>query len=1054
MMMMNKYEAPAYYTEEQKEAVMKQGKNIIVSAGAGSGKTAVLKERVLRILMNDYFKDGRKVSISNLIILTFTKNSASEMKERIRKIINEHPEVSEEAKKLDSAYITTFDSFAQSIVKKYNYLLNMPANFSIIDDSVLDMEINKILDEIMEDKYEKREPEFTQLINVFCIKDDTPLRKSVINIYKSLQNNINMDDFLENYITDKYKDEYLHFLIDAYTEMIFKLRDDAAELLESLGEETEKEDKREANYISMANFLNATTYDELLTSLDIKLAMASKGVYTEEGKEIKTKTMEIITRIKKLVNIPSTYLLSQYKSTLPYAKTIIDIIKNLNEKVKNYKEVHNAYNFTDIAFKAIEIVKNNPDVCEEIKHNTYEIMIDEYQDTNDIQETFVSYIQNDNVYMVGDIKQSIYGFRNANPAIFKNKYDSYKDGIKGYKIDLTKNFRSRSEVVTEVNKFFDNIMTNDVGGANYKKEHQMVFGFKKYDEVKSTTQDYSTTYLNYQNTDYKDKYNTSEIEAFIIAKDINDKINSHTSVFDDGKLREITYKDFAILIDKGKNFETVKKILEYNHIPTQIHKDLSVKEDDEIFILKSLINLIIKVHEHAFFDNDYKHYFASVARSYIYKLSDDEIFDIIKNKTFNKTELYQKCLTISDQIDALSNKELLMKIIDDFDIINKLSLVGDIDERLSKLEYFINNAESLNNLGMNIYDMSNYFDELLESDEDLTMSASISSGNSVNLMTIHASKGLEFNYVYLPYLNSDFTKGGGSKSRFSYSSTYGLIIPFYKDGVGNTLLSSLKDNQEYLSTLSEKIRLLYVALTRAKENLIMINSFKEEYESINDISYSDMTNVKSYSDILELLRTKINITNVDLENVNLTTEYKAIRNYNYIDHIPKSNVEIKTKEVLIQNDIEEEKHFSKIMTKIKTKEMDEKLQFGTKMHYIFEIYNFNNSNLDDLKIDDIYKDRIKSFLNHKELQNINQAKVYKEHEFLYKEGNKEYHGIIDLLLEYKDHLDIIDYKTSDIDEKEYLDQLNGYKKYIENINNKKTNIYLYSINKDELRELN
>src|SRR5574344_1664723 len=134
MMMMNKYEAPAYYTEEQKEAVLKKGKNIIVSAGAGSGKTAVLKERVLRILLNDYFND-KKVSISNLIILTFTKNAAREMKERIRKILIKY-NLTEEIEKLDSAYITTFDSYASSLVKKYSYLLNMSADFTIIDTSI------------------------------------------------------------------------------------------------------------------------------------------------------------------------------------------------------------------------------------------------------------------------------------------------------------------------------------------------------------------------------------------------------------------------------------------------------------------------------------------------------------------------------------------------------------------------------------------------------------------------------------------------------------------------------------------------------------------------------------------------------------------------------------------------------------------------------------------------------------------------------------------------------------------------------------------------------
>ena len=180
-------------TVEQQLAVEKKDTNIIVSAGAGSGKTTVLKKRVERILLSG-------VNINDLIILTFTNNAASEMKERIRKIITDNPDLIEQAELLDSAYITTFDSFAQSLVKKYNYLLNIDKNFSIVDDSIINLEIEKIIDEIFEELYGNNNADFIKMINDLEVKDDKRIRDAVKLFYKGLTNIINRESFLENYI--------------------------------------------------------------------------------------------------------------------------------------------------------------------------------------------------------------------------------------------------------------------------------------------------------------------------------------------------------------------------------------------------------------------------------------------------------------------------------------------------------------------------------------------------------------------------------------------------------------------------------------------------------------------------------------------------------------------------------------------------------------------------------------------------------------------------------------------------------------------------------------
>ena len=1034
-------------TAEQQLAVDKSNTNIIVSAGAGSGKTTVLKERVLREL-----KQG--VNINNLIILTFTNNAAQEMKERIRKIISSNPDVSEQALYLDSAYITTFDSFAQSLVKKYNYLLNTSKDFSIIDSSIINIELKNILDEILEEKYSSNDDDFKKFISDFCIKNDKELRKHILNMYKSISNVIDKNEFFSTYLDTYYSDSYINATINEYEDLVFKIHSEIVSLLEELNNETLNEDKLNSNISNTVYFINASSINELLDSISFSLEANRGNIYTDEGLEIKNKISVLKKTLQSYLSLPKNKLIEYYKLTKLYASVIIDILMKLDHKINLFKEQNNSYEFNDIALKAIELVKNHPDVRDEIKNNTYEIMIDEYQDTNDIQETFISYIENNNVYMVGDIKQSIYRFRNANPYIFKSKYDMYKDGINGFKIDLNKNFRSRNEVINNINLIFDNIMTDEIGGANYKSEHEMVFGNTTYDNVK-TNANYDMELLTYDNdTNFTD----DEIEAFIIANDIKKRFNNNekTITFTNNQmtLKPLEFSDFVILVDKGKNFELLKKVLEFNGIPATIDKDISIKDEDEIHILKNIVKIILSIRDNVF-DSNFKHAFISIARSYVHKMNDDVIYEIYSNNNFKETVLYKKCELLANDVDSLSIKELLTSIINEFDIINKLITVGNVNERLTKLEYFVNNSNNLNNFGYNIDNLIEYFDEVLSGNEDIKMSQKSEDGNSVKIMTIHKSKGLEYNIVYLPYLNSDFTKMNNNAD-YKYSNKYGFVIPFYDNGIGKTYINPLYKNMEYMEELSEKIRLFYVALTRPKEKFIMINKNNPKIEGCNTITYNELSNVKSIGNIISLLKNKLSLytTNIDTNTIDLTNEYNIVKDYNYKKHIGTSDKTITIKENNKIYQILDNKHFSKSLNKVIDRNFKEKLDFGTYMHYLFEEFDFKNQNIDELNVDQVYKEKLLNFLNHDEVKNISDAYIYKEYEIRFIKDESIYHGFIDLMLEYNDHIDIIDYKLSNIDSDEYKIQLSGYKEYIENKFNKPTNIYLYSINKDIIKKLN
>lgn len=1032
-------------TDIQKLAVNKKDTNIIVSAGAGSGKTTVLKNRVLRIL-----KSG--ITIDKLIILTFTNNAAQEMKDRIRKIINDNPNVHNNLELIDASYITTFDSFASSLVKKYNYLVDIDKDFSIVDSSLINRQMDIYIDEIFEDFYENNE-EFKKLIKDLCVKNDTKIRSDIKNIYKSITNVIDRREFLSTYIDTYFSDELIEELFSKFEDHLFRLRDEVSSLYEGIKDETIDEEILRLNDQHISNFNYSTTYDELMDSLNFSFERYSAKRYTEEFKAIRDEITNVIKKIKSFKLADSKKeIIDNYKSTINYAKVIVSILIKLDDKLNKFKHDNNSYEFFDIAYKAIDIVKNNESVRASIKNNTYEIMIDEYQDTNDIQEEFISYIANNNVYMVGDIKQSIYRFRNANPYIFKNKYDNYKDGKNGFKIDLMENFRSRFEVVESINNVFDNIMFDDIGGANYKSEHQMEYGNKEYKKF-NLNSNYNMEVLNYNNDN--NKYDSKEAECFIIANDIIKRINNHEQVTyvekDQMYSRNIDYKDFVILVDKSKNFDLLKRILESKNIPAIIDKDVSVKEDAEIYILKNLITLIIKVKEKCL-DNEFKHAWISIARSYVGNLSDREIFDIVTNNKYQETEIIKTILNITLECDSLGIVELLELLIDRFDIINKTILDGNIDDKLTKLELFINNAKNLNIIGYDLYSINDYFDELLNGDNDIKMSRNSSSGNVVTIMTIHGSKGLEYPYVYLPFLDSDFTKNPDIPL-LDFNQSVGIITPYTNEGYANTFTFYLNKIIERKETLSEKIRLFYVALTRAKEKIIVINKENLSIESEVNIPYSKLMNVKKLSDFINYLRTPLSsyFRNINLDDVGISKDYNNSKELEL--KLNNSNEVIETRELVIDNKVLDNRHFSKTLSKVIDKEFKERLDFGTYMHYVFEVCDFKNNNIDTLNISDEAKDKIKNFLNHEEVRNIKESDIYKEKEIMYVSNGIKYHGFIDLLLVYKDHADIIDYKLSNIESEEYKLQLNGYKDYIENTLKIKTNIYLYSINKDIFKKL-
>ena len=968
--------------------------------------------------------------------------AAKEMRERIGEKLKENG-FTKELSKLDTADITTFDAYALSLVKKYHYYLNLSKDINIIDASVIGLYKEKMLKDIFEELYTSEDSKFLNLIKEYALKDDKEIFNFILNINNKLDLKTNKREYLDSYISVKYNEENIDKDIDNYIKVILDLINNIRDYLEYIDDS----DYFDKIYKVLSPLLSSGNYDDIKLNIEVKLPIA-KGV-SDTTKEYKDKISNTIKEIKKLV-IYDNYdsIKSGILKTKDYVEEIITIIKELDKRVSEYKSKYNYFEYGDISSYAIELVKNNTEIREEIKNNLNEIMIDEYQDTNDVQEEFIAYISNNNVYMVGDIKQSIYRFRNANPYIFKNKYDSYSKNINGIKIDLNKNFRSREEVINNINLMFDRIMDDTIGGASYRVSHRMVYGNPMYQGdgdsgVNNNFEVYS--YLN------ETIFKKDEVEAFIIASDIKNKIINGYPIFgkDTKGIRKAKYSDFAILLDSSKSFELFKKILEYNDIPTSIVKSVNLTDGEVITIIKNIISFIIKIKDNVI-DNEFKKLFISIARSFLFNLDDNIIFDYFLNNNFKDSDIYKISYSITKNLDTISLDEIIDIIIDKYDFYNKLFLLGDYSSNIIRIDKLKEITSNLTNLDYDIYKYSEYLENIIESDMKIEYNVTESSNNTVKIMTIHASKGLEFNVCYYGGLYSKFNIREAI-SKFSYDDKYGIIIPYKDKFLYNTIYHNLSYRNYVLENISERIRLFYVALTRAKEKMIFIlpENTKEEAGYISDIiDDSIRSKYNSFASIMYSLEpiTKSYYKNIDINSIGLSKNYNLVKNDNYNKLLGRVEDKLDVQDINIDIQKEEEKSFSKKNIHITSKEEQDRLDYGKKVHELFELTDFHNtSNLTGKN-----KGIITNFLDK---VNIDNADIYKEYEFIYEEDNTTYHGIIDLMLVYKDNIKIIDYKLKNISDEAYLKQLNGYKDYIEKRFNKPADIYLYSVINNTLEKI-
>ncbi len=1019
------------WTKMQEKAIYTRGSNIIVSAGAGSGKTAVLSERIL-----DYCLKGN--DIRKLLVLTFTNAAALEMKERIRKKLLDN-KLYEQANLLDSAYIMTFDAYSLALVKKYYYKLNLTKDIKIIDQALLSYYKEKFLTSLFNELYENRDENFFNLLKKYAKQNDDNIKKIVLGLTDKLALIVDEKKYYKEYEANYYNPNFIKSVLAEYEKSCLKAVNNLKVKLTDLYQEALEDQASQKLALALANILtniNANSYDELFPIISSLTLPRINPQALDCIKDLKTACATLIKDIK------NTYF-NKY-SILALAETELYAIKDdvlyllglamqLNSRLWEYKLEYMTFDYSDIAKLAIRLVKENQDILKEVSAGFEEILIDEYQDTSDIQEAFISLISHDNCYMVGDIKQSIYRFRNANPYIFKNKYTAYSQNSGGIKIDLNFNFRSRKEVINNLNLIFCDLMTNDCGDANYFEEHQMHFGQTEYENLKQEAS-FDMSILAYDSVaDFSD----DEVEAFICGREILKLINSKVKCLKGNVFEEVSFNDIAILIDKTKSFPIFKRVFEYLGIPLAIEADLDLTDSILPKLMANILTLIVGKYLNRL-DKNYYHALASIARSFLFAYSDTEVFKLVNNGLEN--ELTALIEELASKVDRLSLMDLYFLIIEKFKIYEKLYLIGDIDNNCVVLEYIYSLFADIHDQAMSIVEAEEYLKTVFDSEISLKYKLAKETSNSVHIMTIHKSKGLEFAYCFFPLLVSNFNQSD-LKESFGLSNKYGIFIPYSDDSNSDTILKTLVKEEIRQADISEKVRLLYVALTRAREKMFLIS---------NNCDYSEKTLTKtgfrSFNAMLKSLCFLNDYTcYVDTATLKLTKNYrinKGLKKLTGLEALQYSSYNY-------ESEIKAQKPISKELKELLDGNLLKAIELGKQFHSALEVIDFNNPNIDLLPVDDFTKVCLKKILKLDVFKNIAFSKTYHEYEFYY----KDYHGIIDLFCVYDDHVDIIDYKLSNTEAKEYLRQLAIYKEYIEANTNKQVNCYLLSILKQEVRKI-
>lgn len=1005
------------WSKAQLEAIEYKDSNVLVSAGAGSGKTAVLTERIFRLVKEGY-------SISRFLVLTFTKAAAQEMKNRIRDKLNSDPTLQKASSEIDNSHICTFDAFALFIVQKYCHEIGLSSNISIFDNSIKSIRLKKIIKDVLIKEHQNKNSIFMQMINRFCLKDEGFFHEILFNIINKANQEIDKGSFYQTIVDKTYHVDFINsflkkdfsMMIDMTNEMIKKAYDISNE-------------KRANMIIELGKLLLSNhDYDSFVKCASTQ-KFPNKTKEDDDDIQIRNECLILFDDINGLCKYgTSQIIIDDFLNNKPFAEYFLNIAKQADDLFLDYKKTNNVFDFSDVARFALELLSDSR-IQKEVKDSFDFILVDEYQDTSDIQEKVINLLDKNNIYMVGDIKQSIYRYREANCNIFHDKFEKYKNHNGGKEIDLNQSFRSRPEIINFVNETFLTLMNPNDNIIDYDKGHAFEYMASSYEQFIDNKEDYRVKAYLYSEEEGKDK---GEQEIEIIADDIIYKINHHYQVFDKkiNTFRDCTFHDFAIIMDRGTSFNKYRLFFNKKGIPLYVNQDESINSSALLLITKNLIKLFYYV-SNGELNNEFIHAYCSIARSFLLRMDDQELYTIVSNSLFAHTELYQ---IIDNAVNKNKNNSLyqiLFNLYLDFNIFEKALTLDNINKNLNDVELYLGFASSLDQIGSSIKGFVDFFDDLQNEKLEIKFPSVKESDNAVIILNIHKSKGLEYPILYLPGLFKKFNREE-YKKRFVVDRDFGIVLPNIDIDGANPYIKDKYIIQDIQEDYEEKIRLLYVAITRVRERLIFVApKLNKPY------SNSFLPSSNSFLEIL----TKANVINdygIDYQMHN-----ESLLKTNEISDT--SLPDLRT--IKMSSSIKENKKASKEIDN----DVDASLlAFGNTLHHLLEVVDYETKDTSFIK-DQKLRQYVNNVLSCSLFNNIKNNQIIHEYEFF--DEINDVHGFIDCLIIKENEFIIVDFKLKNITDNKYSEQLKTYRSYIAQLTNKKIRMVLLSIMTGEEKEI-
>ncbi len=903
--------------------------------------------------------------------------------EAIYKKIEENPEDENLQKQvilLNKASISTIHSFCLDVIKNNFYEIDVSANTRIADDSEILLLQQEVIDDLFEEKYEEEDSNFIKLIKTYTkYNQDEVLKDLILRVYSYIQASPFPEEWLEEQIEKLNIEDGTNFSDTVWgkiiTENANQILEDSILKLQNIRTKMTRfpeldkftakiEDDIDKYTYIQNNLSDWDTAVEAINTLKNATWIKDQKITNDlkdEAKDVRESTKDEFKKVKKLMNCSSEEAVQDIKYMYPILKMLKDLILEFSQKFYQRKREKNIMDFSDMEHLALKILVKKDEngnivkseIAKKYENKFEEIAIDEYQDSNLVQEYILTSVsRGNNIFMVGDVKQSIYKFRQARPKLFLDKYDNYKlDPVNGEdrKIQLFKNFRSRSNILDFTNLVFEDIMSRELGNIEYNQDEYLNLG-ANFEEIQN--QDYKTELeildLSEENDDIwkTDEEETEEeqekvedvvLEAIFVARKIKELIDSKYQIIDKktGR-RDIQYKDIAILLRTSSGVANVyEKEISELEIPVYSDSSSQYLQSVEIETIMSLLRII---------NNPMQDIpLVTVMRSPIGNFTANELIEI---RMVDRNSSFYEALLKSDLEKAHRFLSLLKELREDEEYMTLDEWIWNIYTKTGYMNYvnlMPNGALRVSNLRMlferakqyeeasfkGLYNFINFIDKIKFNQEDLKAAKIIGENeNVVRIMTIHKSKGLEFPVVIL----------AGVGKQFNFRDLNGKILLDQDLGMGPQYIDSdryiefktlakkalaIKAKNE---AISEEMRILYVALTRAKEKLIIVGRQKdvnkkmsekqkllEIYSTIDDNKINPylLQKYKTYLDWLELIYLKEGVANTkNLFTVNINKREKtSVKIENEVEDISKKIIEESNK----NNDEQEKEKIKEIL---------------------------------------------------------------------------------------------------------------------------------------------